>query len=383
MLSSATTTCQRNPQTSQALMDRRPLDKIKDKQTPAPPKRIWQEVNSFAQHSGMMQLEDLVINCLIGSGGFSDVVLAVNKQALRKQDLLGQPIEASDVVALKVVQKSPEKSATAEAIRAEHAVFKLLKHSPHPFLAKLVTFCESSTRTWIGLEYYPGGDMYALLSSEKTLSECDAQFYIAEISLALEHLHSMNVIYGDLKPENIMIGADGHIRVIDFGLSTMLNHTEHYCAQSNRLEVTTGSGTLSYTAPEILWRLPHRFESDWWALGVLAYEMVCGTLPWADENNEKLSFKICKEQLVLKPSLLRSPMSFALLAFINSLLVKEPHKRLGYNESKQVLEHPFFSNVNFELLLARQVQAPMLPSLSDALDVSNFDPQFTSYVPAY
>mmetsp|Transcript_21150 Transcript_21150/g.37459 ORF Transcript_21150/g.37459 Transcript_21150/m.37459 type:complete len:396 (-) Transcript_21150:114-1301(-) len=335
-------------------------------------------IQKQAESTKVKDIENLVIMALIGKGSYSDILLAAEQIALRNRKESGTPVQLHQVVALKVVRKARLDKNKEASVRSELAILETLKTSPCPFLANYVTAAESQTKIWIGLEFYPGGDFRTLLNTEQSFSEDHAAMYMAEVALALSHLHSLHIIFRDLKPENITIAADGHLKLIDFGHSLILAQKKYRNPKTNRFEVVTDSGTLCYCAPEILWRMPHSFESDWWSLGVVLFEVLTGRLPWFDENPLVLSKTITTGPLQLDtPHPSGQTLSVNAKSLLSGLLEKSGPQRLGYNNSAEILEHPFFSKLDMSLVLRRKIRAPVVPILEDALDVTNFDPALT------
>lgn len=186
-----------------------------------------------------------------------------------------------------------------------------------------------------------------------------ATFYAAEVVLAFEFLHSHNIVYRDLKPENMVIHQDGHIRIIDFGFAKEIEgHTYTLC------------GTPDYLAPEILKQQGYGRAVDWWALGVLIYEMLTGCPPFYDSQNMRLYDKI----LVSKPHFPPSMDSDA-KDLIEKLLEKDPYKRLGSGHAgvEEIKQHPWFKDVRWDTLLACHVTPPYRPKVAAPGDDTNFD----------
>lgn len=244
------------------------------------------------------------------------------------------------------------------------------------------------------MEYVSGGDLMWHIQREP-FSERRAKFYACEVLLALEYFHSQGIIYRDLKLDNIMLGLDGHIKVADYGL----------CKENMWQDNTTGTfcGTPEFMAPEILLEQKYGRAVDWWAFGVLVYEMLLGQSPFRGEDEDEIFDAILEDEILYPVNMSRDSVSicqrvsffifylydlFVLFFFINDyfmqLLTRDPKKRLGAgpSDAAEIKEHPFFLGVNWDDMLAKRVPPPFCPSISGPLDTSNFDEEFTRERPA-
>ncbi|KAG7272629.1 hypothetical protein CRUP_033138 [Coryphaenoides rupestris] len=217
------------------------------------------------------------------------------------------------------------------------------------------------------MEYANGGELFFHLSRERVFSEDRARFYGAEIVSALDYLHSVkNVVYRDLKLENLMLDKDGHIKITDFGL----------CKEgvTDDVTMTTFCGTPEYLAPEVLEDSDYGRAVDWWGLGVVMYEMLCGRLPFYSQDHEAL-FSLILTQEIRVPAAL-SPAARTLLA---GLLRKDPKARLGGGpgDAKEVMKHGFFTRVRWEDVLLKKLTPPFKPQVSSETDTRYFDVEFT------
>uniref|UniRef100_A0A673M091 Ribosomal protein S6 kinase n=1 Tax=Sinocyclocheilus rhinocerous TaxID=307959 RepID=A0A673M091_9TELE len=246
----------------------------------------------------------------------------------------------------------------------------ILEEVKHPFIVDLIYAFQTGGKLYLILEYLSGGELFMQLEREGIFMEDTACFYLAEISMALGHLHQKGIIYRDLKPENIMLNNQGHVKLTDFGLCKESIHdgtvTHTFC------------GTIEYMAPEILMRSGHNRAVDWWSLGALMYDMLTGAPPFTGENRKKTIDKILKCKLNLPPYLTQEARDL-----LKRLLKRNASSRLGAGpgDATEVQTHPFFRHVNWEDLLARKVEPPFKPFLQSADDVSQFDSKFTSQTP--
>uniref|UniRef100_A0A8D0IKW8 Ribosomal protein S6 kinase n=1 Tax=Sus scrofa TaxID=9823 RepID=A0A8D0IKW8_PIG len=198
------------------------------------------------------------------------------------------------IFAMKVLKKAMivRNAKDTAHTKAERNILEEVKH---PFIVDLIYAFQTGGKLYLILEYLSGGELFMQLEREGIFMEDTACFYLAEISMALGHLHQKGIIYRDLKPENIMLNHQGHVKLTDFGLCKESIHdgtvTHTFC------------GTIEYMAPEILMRSGHNRAVDWWSLGALMYDMLTGAPPFTGENRKKTIDKILKCKLNLPPYL--------------------------------------------------------------------------------
>lgn len=233
----------------------------------------------------------------------------------------------------------------------------------------IVLFCHLLTGCLPANGPTAGGELFFHLSKAGRFTEDRTRFYIAEIVLAIDYLHGKDIIYRDLKPENILLDSEGHVKITDFGL----------CKENVPDNVSAHSfcGTPEYLAPEILRKVGHGKAADWWTLGALIYEMLCGVPPFYSRSRDALFDKILRQKI-------RFPNYFSResIDIIKQLMQRNPKYRLGSrNGAKEVQVHIFFSSMDWDALYRREVEPPFRPRLSkDKHGVeggANFDPEFT------
>lgn len=217
------------------------------------------------------------------------------------------------------------------------------------------------------LEYGQGGELFTHLSAERMFSEDRSAFYLAEMVLALSHLHDdLGVVYRDLKPENILLDSEGHLLLTDFGLSKVATDD----AACNSI-----TGTAEYMAPEVVKGEKYGKAVDWWSLGALAYDMMVGDAPFRGNNTKKVQENIVKQKLALPYFL--SPDAKDLLT---RLLKKDPKKRLGSRmpgDLAIIKGHRFFRHIDWKKLAARELEPPIQPMITDPELAENFSEEFT------
>lgn len=321
----------------------------------------------------MVELSDMTVNPrgeklspsdfqglkVLGKGGYGKVLL------VRK--LSG--VDQGKVFAMKILKKATiaRNAKDAAHTRAERNILECVKH---PFIVDLKYAFQTNGKLYLVLEFLPGGELFMQLEREGIIMEDSASFYLAEIVLALEHLHAQGIIYRDLKPENVLLDKDGHVKLTDFGL----------CKEAIMEGAVTHTfcGTIEYMAPEILTRSGHGKAVDWWSLGALMYDMLTGSPPFTAENRKKTIDKILKGKLNLPPYLTVDARNL-----IKKLLRKNPAERLGGGpeDSAAIKAHPFFKHINWQLLAQRKVKTPFEPTLTSDEDTSQFDIKFTRQTP--
>ncbi|KAG0241995.1 AGC protein kinase Gad8 [Actinomortierella wolfii] len=290
---------------------------------------------------------------VIGKGSFGKVM------QVRKRD-------TSRIYAMKIIRKAHIISRSeVNHTLAERTVLAQINN---PFIVPLKFSFQSPEKLYLVLAFVNGGELFHHLQREGRFSEERSRFYAAELLCALECLHGFNVVYRDLKPENILLDYTGHIALCDFGLCKLgMTETE---------TTNTFCGTPEYLAPELLLGQGYTKTVDWWTLGVLLYEMLTGLPPFYDENIHEMYRKILQDELRFPDEV--APDARSLLS---ALLTRDPNQRLGNNGSSAIKQHPFFKPISFTQLMAKKIQPPFKPSVSSAIDTSNFDEEFTSEEP--
>ncbi|KAL3645219.1 hypothetical protein CASFOL_010399 [Castilleja foliolosa] len=307
-------------------------------------------------------IEDFEIMKPISRGAFGRVFLA------RKRS-------TGDLFAIKVLKKADMiRKNAVESILAERDILISVRN---PFVENL----------YLVMEYLNGGDLFSLLKNLGCLEEDMARVYIAEVVLALEYLHSLNVIHRDLKPDNLLIGPDGHIKLTDFGLSKvgLINSTDDLSGPSafvgdDKPKVAAHSsqkreqrkkhsvvGTPDYLAPEILLGMGHGATADWWSVGVILFELLVGIPPFNAEHPQQIFNNIINRHIPWPK--VPEEMSLEAYDLINKLLFENPVQRLGATGSGEVKRHPYFKDINWNNLSMQK--AAFIPS-ADAHDTSYF-----------
>ena len=252
--------------------------------------------------------------------------------------------------AMKILRKSHlVRRRQIERTKTERKVLSVLNH---PFIMRLYYAFQTAEKLYLVLDYCPGGELFFHLSRYRRFQEPVARFYAAELLLAIGHLHKHGIIYRDLKPENVLLDAYGHVKLGDFGL-----------AKDGIRHPTQGAkstcGTPEYMAPEVLNQTGHGFCVDYWGLGMILYEMMTGLPPWYTTDRSKLFRRLRSAPLIFPNEVQFSPHCKACIA---GLLERDPRLRLGVLGLRSAMRHEFFyRRINFEALRACQIAAPIRP----------------------
>ncbi|XP_071712211.1 serine/threonine-protein kinase UCN-like [Rutidosis leptorrhynchoides] len=352
-----------------------------------------------------IHLHDLRVIKILGNGALGTVFLVHNRHS--------DP-SAHFPFALKVVEKACPNAKTDVDRRArwEMSVLEKLTDKPDPFLPSLLGYFETEELIAWAIPFCPGGDLNVLRHRQidRVFSVTVIRFYLAEIVCALEHLHSLGIVYRDLKPENILIQSSGHVTLTDFDLSRTLAPkslkslilssepemftnkplrnrkltrvltftrekkniklkktksarvspmTRRNLSFSNGERSNSFVGTEEYMAPEVVRGDGHEFAVDWWSLGILCYEMLYGTTPFRGKNRKETFGRI-----LMMPPKFNGKLT-PLTDLITNLLEKEPTRRLGYTSGAcEIKDHPFFGGLKWDLL-TEMLRPPFIPSRDD------------------
>ncbi|XP_014669885.1 PREDICTED: calcium-independent protein kinase C-like isoform X2 [Priapulus caudatus] len=295
---------------------------------------------------------------VLGKGSFGKVMLAERKGT-------------DEIYAVKVLKKDVIlQDDDVDCTMTEKRVLAL--SAKHPFLTALHSAFQTRDRLFFIMEYVNGGDLMFQIQRSRKFDEPRARFYAAEVTLALQFLHRHGIIYRDLKLDNILLDTEGHCKIADFGM----------CKEGilDDQLTTTFCGTPDYIAPEILQELEYGPSVDWWALGVLMYEMMAGQPPFEADNEDDLFESILHDDVLYPVWLSKEAVSI-----LKGFMTKNPVRRLGcveaYGGEEAIKHHPFFREMNWEALEHRRVKPPFKPKIKTKKDVGNFDADFTKEEP--
>lgn len=256
----------------------------------------------------------------------------------------------------KIKQRGHHEHVLRERLILEMAESPFIVNLHFAFQNKKAVYYVSGVRGHLtAVDFVRGGELFYLLEQKSHLSEKTVRFFSAQIVLALEHLHSKNIVYRDLKTENILLDEHGYLMLADFGLAKIVSQTDSFC------------GTPDYIPPEIIKRESYTRSVDWWQLGVLVFELLSGHTPFFHHDTKKMFYGILHKKVPRTAYL--SPVAYDL---VTKLLVKDPKGRLGNTgDAAEVKAHPFFEGVDWKKLLLKEVDPPEFLKIKD---LHYFDP---------
>jgi serine/threonine protein kinase len=281
----------------------------------------------------------------LGKGSFGEVYLV-------------QKINTQVLYAMKVLNK--DRIMGQNLLKYAMAERNVLSLSNHPFIVKLNFAFQTSSKLFLILDYCPNGDLSKHLYIEKRFPEPKAKFYLCEVLLALEDLHKRDIIFRDLKPDNVVLDNEGHIKLTDFGLSKEgvfdSKSAKSFC------------GSIAYLAPEMLKKQGHGKAVDWYLLGVLFYEMLVGIPPYFTAHKEDIFHNIEYGELQF-PKLISNEAK----ELLRALLQKDPNKRLGggIRDALDIKEHVYFKDVNWEDVYNKKIKPPEIRNIKKAIKIYN------------
>lgn len=304
--------------------------------------------------SNAYKLDNFELGVTLGTGTFGRVRFATFKENKDRVCAI-KMLKKADVINLQQVEHIIAEKDILEAISKGKDGME-----SHPFIVNLFGTFQDDTYLYMILEYVNGGEFFTHLRREGRLDNNRAKFYAASVVLIFQHLHKVDVIYRDLKPENLLLDHQGYLKITDFGF-----------AKKVTFKTYTLCGTPEYIAPEVLLNKGHGKGVDWWTLGILMYEMLSGSPPFMDDDHMEIYHKILEGKVQFQKFFDRQSK-----ALIKRMLCADLTKRYGClkNGAKDIMNHKWFNGFKFEQLLKRELVPPIQPSVSGPDDTSNFDP---------
>jgi serum/glucocorticoid-regulated kinase 2 len=305
----------------------------------------------YSRDKKEVSVEDFNPLKVLGRGAFGKVMLVEKK-------------DTKEIFAMKSLRK--EELIDKDQVEHTKTEKRILETINHPFLVNLEYVFQTPEKVFFVMQFMRGGELFQHLKNDQIFPEPRSKFYVAIVAMALGHLHSKDIIYRDLKPENVLMDEKGFVYLTDFGMAKELPKGElamSFC------------GTPEYLAPEIITGEGHGREADWWSLGILAYETLFGIPPFYSEN-QMVMYELIRECDLKFPS---SPSATEEAKdFIRRLLVKDPKKRLGAaHDFDDMKKHPWFNDINWDKLAKKEIDTPFKPQVQGDKWLANFDEEFT------
>ncbi|ERF71877.1 cAMP-dependent protein kinase type 2 [Endocarpon pusillum Z07020] len=298
------------------------------------------------QTKGKYTLTDFNFERTLGTGSFGRVHLVQSKHNQRYYAV--KVLKKQQVVKMKQIEHTNDER-------------RMLQRVKHPFLITLWGTFQDAKNLYMVMDFIEGGELFSLLRKSQRFPNPVAKFYAAEVTLALEYLHAQNIIYRDLKPENLLLDRHGHIKITDFGFA------------KDVVDITwTLCGTPDYLAPEVVSSKGYNKSVDWWSLGILIFEMLCGFTPfWDGGSPVKIYENILKSKVKYPPYIHHDAQDLLV-----QLITPDLTKRLGnlHGGPADVKNHAWFAEVTWERLLKKDIDAPYVPPVKGGQgDASQFD----------
>ena len=338
-----------------------------------------QEVVKYRKLREKQTIRDYESLAIIGRGAFGEVHVCREKKT-------GKICAIKKIKKYILVVKNQIRHVLNEQI--------LMSKASSPWIVELMASFQEDDYLYLVMEYLPGGDLMNLLIQKDTLTEKEAKFYISELILAIESIHKLDCIHRDIKPDNILIGKDGHIKLSDFGLAKISDklyekEDEKYknflknkkSEKNNKMTHNKNFscvGTAYYVAPEVLNKKGYEEDIDWWSVGIIFYEMLMGYAPFCSKETSEVCYKVLnwKDYLII-------PNKFKISDEAKDLIFKminNSSDRLGKNGAEEIKKHPFFKDVDWDNI--RNTKAPFIPKLKNDYDTKYFE-KFDEIEPFY
>ncbi len=328
-----------------------------------------QEIEKFRKARKKQSIENYESITIIGRGAFGEVHVCRDKTT-------------DEIVAIKKIKK--------EALSSKNQIIHIkneqlfMANVKSPWIVELKASFQDHDYLYLVMEFLQGGDLMNILIKKDILTEEEARFYIAEIILAVESIHKLDCIHRDIKPDNVLIDKNGHIKLTDFGLAKISDKIFNYKIdenKSNNLKIESENGkpthnknyscvgTAYYVAPEVLNKKGYGPEIDWWSVGVIFYEMLVGYVPFCSKDTSEACYKVLYwKKYVTIPSHVRISKEAEDLIF---KLINSSKNRLGKNGAKEIKDHPFFYGFNWDNI--QNIKPPFIPFLRNEYDTSYFE----------
>ena len=329
-----------------------------------------QEVAKFRKAREKQSIRDYESIAIIGRGAFGEVHVCREKKT-------GKIYAIKKIKKYILVIKNQIRHILNEQI--------LMSKASSPWIVELKASFQEDDYLYLVMEYLPGGDLMNLLIQKDTLTEKEAKFYIAELILAIESIHNLDCIHRDIKPDNVLIDKNGHIKLSDFGLAKISdklyekeeekyqNYLKNKKIEKNNKMTHNKNfscvGTAYYVAPEVLNKNGYDKDIDWWSVGIIFFEMLVGYAPFCSKETSEVCFKVVNWKDYLKiPKKTKISEEAKDLIF---KMINNSNERLGKKGAEEIKKHPFFKDVDWDNI--RNSKAPFIPELKNEYDTKYFE----------
>ena len=329
-----------------------------------------QEVIKYRKAREKQSIRDYESLAIIGRGAFGEVHVCREKKT-------GKIYAIKKIKKQVLIIKNQIRHVINEQI--------IMSKASTPWIVELKASFQEGDYLYLVMEYLPGGDLMNLLIEKDILTEKEAKFYISELILAVESIHNLDCIHRDIKPDNILIDKNGHIKLSDFGLAKISDklyekEDEKYKnflknkSNDKNIKMTHNKnfscvGTAYYVAPEVLKKIGYDKDIDWWSVGIILYEMLVGYAPFCSKETTEVCYKVLNWKNYLK-----IPKKIKLSEEVKDLIfkmIKNSDDRLGKNGAEEIKKHPFFKDVDWDNI--RNSKAPFIPELKNEYDTKYFE----------
>ena len=239
----------------------------------------------------------------------------------------------------------------------------LLSNFRHPFIINMMYSFQDKDNLYLVMNLVTGGDLRYQMTKMQTFTESQSKFLISCLILGLEAIHANDIIHRDIKPENLVLDYKGYLKITDFGIAK----------KKDNQNLSENSGTPGYMAPEVMSYQNHSFTVDYYAVGIICYELMMGVRPYTGENKNIIKEKILAKQVMIKNHEIPNGWSKEAADFINNLIQRKPNSRLGYKGIHEIKHHKWFADLNWKDLYNMKIEAPFIPP-----DEENYDIKYLS-----
>ena len=259
---------------------------------------------------------------------------------------------------VKIIDKKSEKSVLFER--------QLLSRIRNPFIVNLIYSFQDHENLYLVMDFLKGGDLRYHICKNRNITEDQTRFFLSCLILGLEFIHSHSLIHRDIKPENLLMDSKGYIRITDFGISSVYN--------KNKKNAYDTSGTPGYMAPEVITGNNHCKVVDYFAMGIIGFELMMGERPYKGKSRKEIKEQMIMYQVEIKEDDIPIGWSIEAANFFNKLLIREPQNRLGFNGINDIKNDEWFSGINFKELYKKKLKSPYKP-----ISEENFDRKYCNY----